>query len=398
LMVVREEAPQRPPPPPHQQQRRAAAGYGSMEPVERMKEADAVVDAPQRPGSVRLMAIESTLCAREAGAEAQDLSLSVTYSVNWLGYAILAVAVACVASQGAAVKWLPSVPGATTASWLMQVQAALCAPLAAAQLVALPGKQRSAVLADGDAARLLVAASVAQVSWAAGFFIAADYTSLTRAWVLNNSHAVLIVLLAIATGQRCSRGQVAGVWLAVAGIALMQVPVLFGRGLVPLAGDAVAVASSLGAIAFLDLCGRLRARMPLFCFMAPVSALNALLFALVAYVGQGGDFSVSDTGAFGWMAADRRAYGLYLGGVVGVLGTVSCVAALAHLPSVVVSVAQTLMPPVGTLTAVLLGVERAPGTFTTLGGGVMVAGVLLIAKATSSKEVHVDLNPRPETV
>lgn len=56
------------------------------------------------------------------------------------------------------------------------------------------------------------------------------------------------------------------------------------------------------------------------------------------------------------------------------------------------------MPPVGTIVAVTIGVAEVPDFFTTIGGIVMVAGVLMIAKATATKEVRVDLNPAAKTV
>lgn len=80
------------------------------------------------------------------------------------------------------------------------------------------------------------------------------------------------------------------------------------------------------------------------------------------------------------------------------LGTVSCIAALSHLPSVVVGVAQTLMPPVGTSAAAMLGMAEAPTGFTLVGGAVLVAGVLTIAQATSKREVVVDLNQHVSAV
>lgn len=95
----------------------------------------------------------------------------------------------------------------------------------------------------------------------------------------------------------------------------MQIPVLFGRGMTPFFGDVVAALSSIGAIIFLELCSRLRARIPLFVMMVPISVCNAILFAIGAYFGQGGDFSISDRGAFGWLASNRIFFGLYLGGV-----------------------------------------------------------------------------------
>lgn len=109
--------------------------------------------------------------------------------------------------------------------------------------------------------------------------------------------------------------------------------------------------------------------------------------------------STNHTGSFSFLFA--HCSDVHVGYVlvaVGCLGTVSCIAALSHLPSVVVGVAQTLMPPVGTAAAVMLGVAEAPGGFTMLGGVVLVAGVLTIAQATSKREVLVDLNQHASAV
>lgn len=293
-----------------------------------------LVDAPETTHMANpLMTVESEFVLTAASASVPDrgestpllekvatqqqMSLNVTYTINYLGYVILFVAIVCVASQGTAAKWLPNVAGATTATWLMSVQGLLCVPLAAAELALMERKARSATLGalrDSESLRMIVGASAAQVAWASGFFVAVDYSSIARVWTLNNAHSILIVLLVLLTGQYATRGEKVGFGTAVTGIVLMQVPLFFGRGLVPLAGDCVALTSSIAAVVFLDLASRLRTRLPLFSFMAPVSLLNACAFSLVAMVLQGGDFSVSDMGAFGWLATwPRIVFGLYLG-------------------------------------------------------------------------------------
>ncbi len=96
-----------------------------------------------------------------------------------------------------------------------------------------------------------------------------------------------------------------------------------------------------------------------------------------------GDFSVSDDGIFGWIRSERFFFALYLGIVVGIFGNIMCIATLDVLPGLVVSVAQSLVPPVGTFMAVVEGAERMPDLFTTAGVACMLSGALYIAFASS---------------
>lgn len=331
--------------------------------------------------------------------ENATVNMNVTKQVSWVGYFILAVALFAVASQGTAVKWLPSVGGMIAASWLMQSQTLLMMPFALFQYFTLSEQERRN-WNDPSTKRLIVAASLAQVCWASGFFLAIDYTSLFHAWALNNVHALAIVLIALGRQhfmrsrqtRHVSGGELNGARIATVGVCLMQIPALASSNFTALTGDAIAIASSLGAIVFLDLCKTLRNRIPLFLMMAPIGALNAILFSVASALISGTDFSMTDTGALGWIRSDRIALGLYLGGVVGFLGTVCCIAALKFLPNVVVGSVQTMMPVVGTIVAVLVGVDKLPDFWTACGGGVLLYGVLMIADATRRSEVKVVLN------
>lgn len=341
--------------------------------------------------------VESTLEV-SGTAENATVAMNVTKQVSWVGYIILTIALLSVASQGTAVKYLPSVDGLIAAAWLMQTETLLMIPLALFQYFTLNSEELAAIH-DPVTQRQIVAASVSQVCWAAGFFMAIDLTSLFHAWSFNNVHALLIVLLAL--GQSIvlrrrnvivSRGEIMGAFIATAGVFVMVAP-LFVRGDVKsIVGDVIAVCSSFGAIMFLNLCKALRSKIPLFLMMAPITAMNSVWFSLASMLVNGTDFSVSDHGAFGWMRSDRILLGMYLGGVVGFLGTVCCIAALKYLPSVVVGSVQTMMPVVGTLVAVLLGFDKLPDLWTTIGGAVLLYGVLVIADATRRSEVKVVIN------
>lgn len=270
----------------------------------------------ERQGVVDMHGEKDVLLVPGMTAGQQQVSLNVKYQLNYVGYAILFVATVCAASCGTVAKSLPGIAGATTASWQMQTQALMCLPLAIAELAyATPKARNTAVAAVRDPVcwRMVVFTSFCWVFWAEGFFVGADYSSVARVWCLNCSHTILVVLLGLATGQNCSSGEKFGVSTAVFGMALMEVPAFFGRGLVPLAGDALALLSSVAAIYFLDFASRLRQRLPLFTFMLPVSIFNAILHSIVAYWLQGGDFGMTQRGAFGWLSSvETLMFALYV--------------------------------------------------------------------------------------
>ncbi|CAN8074531.1 unnamed protein product [Agarophyton chilense] len=349
------------------------------------------------PPMPSIVDIESTVEVR-GSAKSATLTMNVRREVSVVGYLILAIALFSVASQGTAVKWLPSVDGMIAAAWLMQCQTWLMVPFALFQYLTLSDEERWQ-LKQPSTMKLMAVASFSQVFWACGFFLAIDYTSMFHAWSLNNIHALSIVLVAVGRGMLSkqpsrvvSAGELLGARIAIGGLILMQIPNLLSMDVRSTCGDMIAALSSLGAIVYLDSCKELRQRVPLFLMMAPISALNSITFAFSSMIIAGTDFSVTDHGALGWLQPDRLLLGLYLGGVVGFLGSVSCIAALKYLPNVVVGSVQTMMPVVGTIVAVLMGAESLPDLWTTLGGAVLLYGVLVIADATRQSEITVVLN------
>lgn len=347
--------------------------------------------------------VDSTL-AVHGTAEKATVEMSVTKQVSWLGYAVLAVALASVASQGTAVKWQPNVDGLIAATWLMQTQTLIMFPFAVYQYFTMNVAEHEELLKPQTHRRIL-AASLSQVCWAAGFFVAVDHTSLFHAWSLNNVHPLIIVLVGLVTkvvmpsrNVRVNPGEILGAEVALVGVFLMVIPTALRGDMETITGDLVAMAGSLGAIAFLQICKSLRSQIPLFLMMTPIAGLNAVFLSMGSMIVNGTDFSMTDHGALGWLRGDRIWLGLYLGGVVGFLGTVSCIAALKYLPKVVVGSVQTMMPVAGTLVAIAAGLDTFPDFWTTIGGAAMLYGVFSIADATRQSEVTVVINPHIQEV
>ncbi|CAN8061481.1 unnamed protein product [Agarophyton chilense] len=349
------------------------------------------------PPMPSIVDLESTVEVR-GSAKSATLTMNVKREVSIVGYLILGIGLFSVASQGTIVKRLPSVNGMIVATWLMQCQTCLMVPFAMSQYLTMNQEERWQ-LRQPSTIKLIAVASLSQVFRSCGFFFAMDYTSMFHAWSLNNIHALTIVLITVGRGmlsqtplRGVSVGELLGARIAIGGLIIMQVPNLLSMDVRSSCGDLIASLSSLGAIVFLESCKELRQRIPLFLMMAPISALNAIAFSFSSMIIPGTDLSVTDHGVLGWLQSDRLLWGLYLGGVVGFLGSVSCIAALKYLPNVVVGSVQSMIPVVGTIVAVLMGAEGLPDLWTTLGGTVLLYGVLVIADATRQSEVTVVLN------
>ena len=318
--------------------------------------------------------------------------------VTWMGYAVLLVSLIAVSSQGTAVLWLPNVSGMIAASWLMQCQTLFLMPFCVVQLMLMTEEQRE-VLFQLSTWRKLFWASVYQVLWASGFFVAIDFTSLFHAWTLNNIHTVIMMAMRILQitnspfSRSASSREKEGTVFAAAGALMMQIPSIVRRDTRALFGDMLAVASSIFAILYLRVCKQLSSMLPVFVMLTPVTFCNAVLFSAAAIVFERVDYSLSDEGLFGWIAPNRIALGMYLGGVVGFLGTVCCIFALKMVSPVVVGSVQTMMPVIGTLVAVLAGVSKCPDFWTSLGGALVLIGIVVIAEASRDSEHKIMVVP-----
>ena len=278
-----------------------------------------------------------------------------------LGVAVLAV------STGAVLVRLSSAPSAVAAFYRVLFTTLPLLPVAV-------WRYRAAFARLG--ARDLLGAGLAGVALAvhfAAWFESLAWTSVAASVTLVQSQPLFVAVGAwLLLRERLSRHMIAGIVVAVLGMAVMSAGDLFGDlgGPDPVLGNTLAVVGAVMAAGYV-LAGRsLRQRIALVPYVVIVySVCTVCLFGIAVL--QGGP--LLDYPAREWLIFAGLAVG------PGLLGHTVINWTLAHLESSVVSV-SLLGEPVGAtvLAAVLLA--ESPTAFTVVGGVVVLAGIYVTAR------------------
>jgi drug/metabolite transporter (DMT)-like permease len=91
-------------------------------------------------------------------------------------------------------------------------------------------------------------------------------------------------------------------------------------------------------------------------------------------------------GAFGWTSAAWIVYVGYLALGPGLAGHTGINAVLRWIPPLIISMFLVMEPVVGSIIGWLLGVDVIPGTWTILGGILMIFGLALVTIESDSSE------------
>jgi drug/metabolite transporter (DMT)-like permease len=237
------------------------------------------------------------------------------------------------------------------------------------------------------------AATPAYAGWLlAGAFFAGDlaawhrsiqFTSVANATLLANFAPVLVTLVAwLFFRERITGRFLLGLVLALAG-AGMLVRVSAEAGPDPLRGDLWGLLTAVFYAGYQLTVKRLRARADTLELMTAVTALTAVVLALVTAL-EGSTWWPST--ARGWLPL------LALGAVPQFLGQGLIAYAMAGLPASFASVSLLLQPATATFLAwVILG-ERLGGR-QALGGAAILLGVLLARRASASAPAEAASEP-----
>jgi drug/metabolite transporter (DMT)-like permease len=152
-------------------------------------------------------------------------------------------------------------------------------------------------------------------------------------------------------------------------------------------GDFIAF---LGAVFFVGymICGRvLRSWMPIFIYAFPVTFFGGMFLVPLSYAfehraeGMGLLWGYYDLRYFWWF--------LIMSFIAGILGHTGFNMCLQYLSSLVVSTSLVFEPIVGTLIAYILFKVDVPGTFTYIGGSLLLIGILaVIIGSEEEKEIE----------
>jgi drug/metabolite transporter (DMT)-like permease len=282
---------------------------------------------------------------------------------------LLALAVAIVAiSTGAILVRLSEAPSAVAAFYRVLFTTLPLLPIAVWRY--RPAFRR---LGRRDLAGATLAGVALAVHFAA-WFESLAWTSVAASVTLVQSQPLFVVVGAwLLLRERLSRRMLAGILVAVGGMATMSVGDLLGGGLVgpdPLLGNSLAIVGAVMAAGYV-LAGRsLRQRVALVPYVVVVYSVCTVCLLAIA-LAQGGPLVGYPTRE--WLVFAGLAIG------PGLLGHTVINWALAHLESSVVSV-SLLGEPVGATVLALVLLGESPTVFTVAGAVVVLAGISLTAR------------------
>lgn len=270
-------------------------------------------------------------------------------------------------SWSAVLVRLAGAPAPVSAWWRVLFSLGLAVPLALRS-----GSRRSLARLSLRDWRDLAASGLCLGLHLVLWFAAVRSTSVASATVLVSATPVFVaVLSALWLRERPGAGEWAGIVVAAAGSAMVGWSDT-GAAVGALRGDLLALVAAVAAALYFVLGRRLRSRLGLWAYVAPVYVASAV----VALAGAG----VSGAALTGYSAATWLCFvGMAAGPML--LGHTSFNWALGHVRAYVVSLVMLLEPLTATLIAVLvLGPDEVPPAGSALGAVALLAGVSLVLR------------------
>lgn len=286
---------------------------------------------------------------------------------------VLFVALAGIAVSGPLVR-LSAAPALTIAVWRVGLSLVIVA-----LMLAVTGQWRQWRRLES---RALAIAALAGVSLALHFWswnASIALTTVAASVVLVNTQPIVVAILSVVwLRERPTRRQWLGIAIAMAGALIVAAPDLavstHATGRNPLLGDILALVGAVTAGIYYVIGRRLRATLDVWAYVALVygaclATLVLLAFAVHAPIG----------------GQPRREIEIFVALAIGpmLLGHTTLNWALEFLPAYVVNLVLLGEPVGATLIAAFLpGIREVPPLATFAGGILVLAGVLMAARAT----------------
>ncbi|MBA3340663.1 MAG: DMT family transporter [Gemmatimonadaceae bacterium] len=220
-------------------------------------------------------------------------------------------------------------------------------------------------------------------AWNASIHLTSIAASVT---LVSLQPAVIVAISALFLGERPSRGQFAGIALAMAGALVIAAPDMGAgpgfSGNRPLLGNLLAFSAAITAGIYYSIGRHLRARLGLWGYVGLVYSACALVLVVLASL-NGKPLIPQPERELAIFAA------LALGPML--LGHTGMNWALKYLPAYVVNLV-VLGEPIGAtiLAAVIPGLSQVPSLATMVGGAIVLAGVAIAARGSRSTSVTHD--------
>jgi drug/metabolite transporter (DMT)-like permease len=318
---------------------------------------------------------------------------------RWV-WGLLVAAVVGVSSAGALFQHVDAVPPLLRASWRLQLTSIVLFPFFYRQWSSMD-EATSAGYRERRTWALLFASGVALAAHFGTWVASLDMTTLTHSLLFVTAHPLVIVvgMLMLAPFVAAVRAPLhlesvgALICFAGAGITLLDAGSAQGDQTVTVVGDALAFSGAVFVVGYIVVGRILRTWMPIFLYAFPVTFIASVLLLPASMLmeedfGTFGSFGWTDPAYFGWF--------LLLACVAGFLGHTGLNTCLRYISPLVVSVAVTLEPVLGSLIGWLFFGAGVPGQWTWVGGAVLLAGLMTVvvaAEQTSLAEANNESTP-----
>ena len=158
-----------------------------------------------------------------------------------------------------------------------------------------------------------------------------------------------------------------------------------------LEGDAGAFLGALVFALYLLIGRNVRSWCPVWLYVFPVVGFSVVTTVGAALWLDDATFrGLGPKSVFGFFSVKYIGYAIFLGGGAGVGGHTLINTIVKYISPVVISTSLLMEPLIGSLIGNALGVQGIPGPYTWVGGGILMAGLVLVVIAEDKKSKTAD--------
>lgn len=325
--------------------------------------------------------------------------MSSSSTPRWV-WGLLVAAVFGVSSAGALFQHVDAVPPLLRASWRLQLTSIVLLPLFLYQLGTI-----ETTVADRFKSKqtwkLLCWSGVALAAHFGAWVASLDETTLTHSLLFVTAHPLVIVVGMMLFASRFEgvrlpyRMETIGAVICFVGaaITLMDTGSSQGDQTATLFGDLLAFGGAVFVVGYIVVGRILRTWLPIFLYAFPVTLIASVLLLPFSWQFEKG---FGEYGAVGWIDSEFFIWFLLLALVAGLLGHTGLNTCLRYISPLIVSVAVTLEPVLGSIIGWVFFDAGVPGRWTWLGGLVLMTGLMTVVVASeqaSLSEANNENNP-----
>lgn len=157
---------------------------------------------------------------------------------------------------------------------------------------------------------------------------------------------------------------------------------------VTLAGDFAGFLTAVFFIGYIIIGAHLRKWLPIFLYAMPVTGFAALLLSIASVTVGGSHFlGIGKHALFGWVLDTTYLPKIiYLAVVPGIIGHTGFNAVLKWMPALLVTLALTIEPVIGTFMGWAIHLAQVPGLWTYSGGAILLSSTAIVVVAGDRRQ------------